>query len=106
MPTPRQHAHQAARQAAYRRRLTEGRRKEWAAKGLPPLPAVASLPGHRRWQTLAQQASMLLQTVQEEMQEYFDDRSESWQQEERGAAFLEKLQAVQEAQAGVEDLLR
>ena len=106
MPTPRRHTHQAARQAAYRQRLAEARRKEQEAKGLPPLPAVASLPGHRRWQALVRPADLLLHTVQEEMQDYFHERSEAWQQGERGEAFLESLQAVQEAQSSAEELLR
>lgn len=91
MPTHRQHADQAARQAAYRRRLAETRRKELEAKGLPSLPPVASIPGHPRWQALTQQAVLLLHTVQEEMQDYFDARSETWQQGERGEAFIESL---------------
>lgn len=106
MPTPRRHAHPAARQAAYRHRLAEARRKEQEGKGLPPLPTVATLPGHRRWQALLRQADLLLRTVQEEMQDYFHERSETWQQGERGEAFLESLQAVQEAQDTAEELLR
>ena len=106
MPTPRRYANPAERQAAYRQRQVEARRKEQAAKGLPPLPAVASLPGYTRWQALLQQAGLLLGTIQEEMQEYYDGRSQSWQEGERGEAFLERLQAIQEAQAAVEDLTR
>jgi hypothetical protein len=106
MPTPRRYASQAERQAAYRQRQAEARSKEHAAKGLPPLPAVASIPGHARWQALVGQAELLLGTVQEEMQEYYDGRSQSWQEGERGEAFLERLQAVQEAQAVLVDLGR
>jgi hypothetical protein len=106
MPTPRRYASQAERQAAYRRRQAEVRRKEQEAKGLPALPAVASIPGHARWQALLGQAELLLRTVQEEMQEYYDGRSESWQEAERGEVFRERLQAVQEAQATIEDLSR
>jgi|SRR6478609_8471833 len=106
MPTPRRYASQAERQAAYRRRQAEARGKEQAAKGLPPLPAIASLPGHARWQGLLGQAGLLLRTVQEEMQEYYDGRSQSWQEGERGEAFREHLQAVQEVQEAAEDLSR
>jgi hypothetical protein len=104
MPTPRRYASPAERQAAYRRRCAALRSKELEAKGMPPLPAVASLPGHRRWQALIRQASQLLQTVQAEMGAYYEERSENWQASERGEAFLDRLQAIQETQAAVEEL--
>lgn len=104
MPTRRKYATQAERQAAYRRRLAASREKELAARGVPPLPAVATLPGHRRWQALIQQAQRLLQTVEEEMEESYDQRSESWQESARGEAFQERLQALQEAHRAMEDL--
>src|SRR5688500_14144562 len=106
MPTPRRHTNQAARQAAYRRRLAQARERELAARGLPALPAIATMPGHARWQALIRQASRLLQTVAEEMQEYSDERSETWQESERGTAFLEHLQAVEDAQRAAEELCR
>lgn len=104
MPTPRLHANPAARQAAYRERRAESRRKELEAKRMPALPAVASMPGITRWNALVRQASLLLQTVQEEMEEYYEERSATWQETERGAAFLEQLQAVQEVQDTTADL--
>lgn len=103
MPTPRQYEGPA--QAAYRRRAAEARKKELTAKGVPPLPGVATIPGHLRWQALTRQASMLLQTVQEEMQDYYDRRSDSWQESDRGADFLERMQAIQDAQSVTADLL-
>lgn len=104
MPTPRQYANRAQRQAAYRQRIAEARRKEMEARGVPPLPAVATIAGHPRWQALTQQAVLLLQTVQEEMQEYYEQRSEPWQESERGERMAERLQALQEATAAVEEL--
>jgi len=105
MPTPSIHANPAARQAAYRARLAEARRKELEAKGMPPLPAVATMPGNERWQALVRQASHLLQTVQDEMQDYYDERSPAWCESERGVAFQDRLEAVQEAQGIIEDLI-
>lgn len=104
MPTPRQYPNPAARQAAYRQRLAESRRREQEARGLPPLPPLATLPGTRRWEALLRQAQLLLETTAEEMQEYYEERSESWQESARGEAFLARLQAIQEAQAAVEEL--
>ena len=106
MPTPRRHANHAARQAAYRERQAEARSNEWASKGMPSLPALATVPGHPRWQALIRQASLLLETVQEEMQPYYDHRTETWQESERGADFLERLEALQEVQSAVDDLRR
>jgi hypothetical protein len=104
MPTPRRYASPAERQAAYRRRCAAARSKELETKGMPPFPAVASMPGDRRWQALIRQASQHMETVHEEMRDYYEQRSESWRETERGEAFLERLQAVQEAHATVEDL--
>lgn len=104
MPTPRRYANPAQRQAAYRARLTAARERELQAQGLPRLPKVPSIPGTVRWAALQQQALLLLQTMQEEMQEYYDERSEVWQASERGEAIVERLQAIQEAIATVESL--
>lgn len=105
MPGPvRGYATNAERQRAYRKRCAEARSREMEATGMPPHPTLATLPGHRRWQALIRQAECLLQTAQEEMQDYYEARSESWQESERGEAFLERLQALQEAHSTVSDL--
>lgn len=106
MSTPRRYADPAARQAAYRTRQAEARRQELQAKGIPPLPTLATLPGEARWQALAQQASRLLHTVQGEMEEYYEQRTERWRESDRGDAFRGRLEAVQEAQAVTEELCR
>ena len=105
MPTPRRYVNPAQRQAAYRQRTALARRQEQEAQGLPPLPAVATLPGHPRWQALGRQALQLLETMQTEMQAYYEQRSEPWQDSERGEVFQERLQALQEAYEGVADLI-
>lgn len=104
MPTPRRHANPAERQAAYRRRCAAARSKELEAKGMPALPAITSLPGQVRWQALVQQANLLLQTAHAEMEEYYDQRRDTWRDSERGDAFLERLQALEETRSAVEDL--
>jgi hypothetical protein len=104
MPTPRRYGSHAERQAAYRRRVAAARQQELAAKGVPPLPRIPSLPGTRRWAAMTGQARRLLQTVHEEMQEYYEQRSEQWQESERGEAMAERLQGLQEAIAAVEGL--
>lgn len=105
MPGPARHYQtNAARQQAYRVRCTEARRQELAAQGLPLLPAIATLPGYPRWRAMIGQASQLLHTAQQEMQEYYDQRSAAWQETERAEEFQERLQALQEAHSVVAEL--
>ncbi len=101
---PRYFATNAERQRAYRHRRAEARRRELEAKGMPPLPTIPTLPGHARWRALIRQAVDLLQTAEEEMQDYYEARSEAWQESDRGDTFLERLQALQEAHSAVADL--
>ena len=95
MPTPRQYSSQAEKQAAYRKRQAEARRQEQQAKGLPALPAVPTLPGDKRWRAMQEQACALLQTMAEEMQAYYDERSEQWQESDKGNAMQERIDALE-----------
>ncbi len=104
MPTPRIHETNADRQRAYRQRREQARRDQLAAKGLPPSPIIATMPGTARWKALHEQARTALETMRDEMQAYFDDRNETWQEGERGEAFQEMMDAVSEAYDGVEEL--
>ena len=105
MPTPRKYANAAARQAAYRQRLTAQALKGtvWEGEGTSP-PRVAPLPGPRRWRALSQQAQHLLEHLEAEMQEYYEQRSESWQESERGERHLEQQQLLQELQSALTEL--
>lgn len=94
MSQPRKYADHAARQAAYRARCAEARQSELKARGLPHLPAIATLPGVPRWNKALQSARCLLATVSEEMQSYYDERSEAWQESERGESFAERQEAI------------
>ena len=104
MPPPRQHSTNAERQAAYRQRQAEARRQEQAAKGLPAAPSISTMPSMARWRALQSQARGNLQTMFEEMEAYRDERSEAWQDGEKGAAFQEMLDRVGEAFSTVEEL--
>lgn len=96
MPQPRTHPSHASRQAAYRRRQQQARENELRARGLPPLPAIATLPGNARWSGGISQAICLLTGVVSEMEDYFADRSDQWQQSDRGDTHQERIQAIQE----------
>ena len=104
MPQARHYENAAQRQAAYRQRLAQARAAQLEAKGLPPLPAVPTLPGQARWSALLTQAQWALAQVCQEMQDYYEARSATWQESERGACFQERLEAVQEVLTQVEEL--
>ena len=79
MPTPKKHNSNAQRQAAYRKRQELARQIERQQKGLPPLSAIPTMPGTRRWTHMLEQARILVDTVKQEREDYYDERSEAWQ---------------------------
>jgi len=104
MPEVMKHQTNAQRQAAYRQRSKRAREQQLAQRGLPPLPAISTMPGEARWMRSFQHAAMLVETTVSEMEQYYDERSEAWQESERGEAFAERLRAVQELLDGLEEL--
>ena len=62
------------------------------------------MPGTCRWEALYQQALFLLRTLEAEMQSYHEQRSERWQEAERGEALAARLQALQEVIGMAEEL--
>jgi FtsZ-binding cell division protein ZapB len=104
MPTPRQYANAAQRQAAYRRRTAQALCALQEAKDLPQRAAIASMPSSRRWDALIQQACRALQTVHQEIEEYWDARSEVWQESDRAVQMQEFLERIAEAIGVVEEL--
>jgi hypothetical protein len=65
-----------------------------AARGLPGLPRLSTFPGTVRWNAAVSQAQLLLETVRSEMEDYRADRSDAWQESERGVSFGERIQAL------------
>lgn len=105
MPQERKYASSANRQAAYRKRCQQARRVELLSKGLPPLPAIPTLPGWARWNTSLRLAQDLIERTQVEMEQYFDDRSETWQESERGEEHQNCIGTVQAVLEAMSDLL-
>ena len=95
MPQERKHENSAGRQAAYRKRCERERIQTLKSKGLPQLPAIPTIPGWPRWKTSLSTARDLVERTVEEMQEYFDERSEEWQESERAVEFQEHIDTVQ-----------
>ena len=94
MSQQREYPDNAAKQRAYRARQTQARRADQQAKGLPPAPALPTLPSRARWQALLAQ---VLETARDEIQAYYDDRSETWQQGERAALLQDQLDSLGQA---------
>lgn len=94
MPQRRRYASDKDRQTAYRARLAATRRQELADRGLPPLPRLATMPGHARWNAALGRSLELLIMVRNEMADYYEQRSEAWQQSDRGGAHEERMEAI------------
>ena len=95
MPQPRKHASPAERQAAFRARTEQARQAELATKGLPALPVIASIPGWPRWNATFRMAHELIDGAVCEMRDYYDDRSDAWQQSERGEDHQERITSAE-----------
>lgn len=94
MPRPKKYANDAEKQAAYRARQAE--RVQAAIEGRRPVaPALSNIPPEQRWKALLQDAQRTLETLRDEMQAYFDDRSEQWQESERGEALQERIEEIE-----------
>ena len=105
MPQPRIYTSGAERQVAYRKRQRAAAlRPQTNTSALVALPRPTHMPGTVRWRQAVAQAHGLLETVAREMEEYFSDRTEEWQESERGVSFQERIDALTEAKDMVEAL--
>jgi len=103
MPQPRQYENRAAQQAAYGTRQAYSQQALLSQKGLPPLPAIPTMPGAARWRAMLEQAQMLLSQAGAEMQDYHDQRSEAWQESPQAEVLLTRLEHLQEAVAELQE---
>jgi hypothetical protein len=62
------------------------------------------MPSMSRWTTALAHAYDLLNSTQGEMQAYFDERSDTWQESEKGEEFQRKIDSVQEAINALDDI--
>ncbi len=98
MPRPRKFESDALRQRAYR-----SRKQMALPQDLPKTASVATMPSLARWKTLLSKAELLLETAHDEMESYFDERSENWQESARGEAFQERIQYLETALEALQD---
>ena len=66
--------------------------------------AVPSLPGTSRWRARHKLVITLFETMQDEMQDYFDERTEVWQQGERDETMAQRIGTLSELVDAVESL--
>ncbi len=90
MPTPKQYESNADRQKAFRERQ-KAARDTAISQGGPKGAAVPTMPSNARWNTLISQARAALDTCRAEMQEYYDERSEQWQEGEKAEAMQQRI---------------
>lgn len=80
MLTEKQRSQAALRQSRFRKRQQEVRRQEQREKGLPPMPTISAMPGKARWIATIEAAEALLSQAAEEIDEYWEERSENWRE--------------------------
>lgn len=104
MPRPRKYESRAQQQAAYRSRVQNAHNALVQSKGLPSLPAISGMPGYPRWKRIRGQAMNLLVLEADEMETYYEERSEAWQESERGEEFLVRIERLQDMISQLEEL--
>ena len=108
MPRPRLNPDRvltpAEKQAAYRKRQKEALVAKFSEEKLLPSPPIPTMPGTARWNALIKQARISLETCREEMEGYFEERSEEWQESEKGEQMQEHIDQIGELMEGIENL--
>ena len=88
-------AQTATRQQRFRERQKQARLQELQAKGLPATPPIPTMPSTARWNGLLEQSRATLETLSTEMREYYDNRTEQWQESEKGTEFESKMDSIE-----------
>lgn len=98
---PKKYGTAAQKQAAYRARCAAQRQEELASKGIPKVP---SMPGYRRWDVMRRHALCLMEQVACEMESYYEEKSERWQDSERGEVFAEVMESIADIAATLKEI--
>jgi hypothetical protein len=73
---------------------------------LPDRSALSTVPSEKRWRALVESAHDGISTVNEEMDDYGSQRSDAWQQSERGERFTERMLAISDMVEALESLIQ
>ena len=105
MPQPRQYTDAAERQRAYRQRQAENIRimAQGISTPIPPM-TISNIPPQRRWNDLQSKAYYALEMLRDEMQAYYNDRTERWQESEAGTAMQERIETVENLLSELEEM--
>ena len=90
-PHPRTNAQ---RQADYRKRRRAIIDELFTMRGLPAIPAIVNIPGWVRWKEAMTRIAYQIEMVETEMTQYYDERSDRWQESEQAEAFYERREAL------------
>jgi len=90
------YADPAARQAAFRKRQAARMQELSQTRIIPAASVIESLPSRQRWSSLIQSSANALTAARDEMQQYFDSRSEVWQEGDNAERMQENLDALDE----------
>lgn len=85
----------ADRQRTYRQRLKDARAAALVTTAPAP-PPIATMPSAARWKSLHEQATAAIRAMSEEMATYYDERSEKWQESDRGNEFKGTMEAAED----------
>ena len=100
MPTPRTYPDRVLTNAERQRKYRESRKQEAAqalVTGAPPAHRLSNVPSRARWEAMRAQAREALQTIISEMEAYWEERSEEWQESDRGIEFEQQANNALEA---------
>jgi len=110
MPQIRRYTNGAERQRAYRQRhkppaIAPETGNPQPVRLIPEAPSIRNIPAHARWIALVNHSDSALRTAHAEMESYYDNRSEFWQEDQRGEDFKEKVEALEELLESMEQLV-
>jgi hypothetical protein len=93
------------RQPANRKGSQAPRKEHVKLPGLPPLPRAEYLPATARWNAALTTAFYIVASVNQEMDEYYIERTDNWKQSERAVTLLERFNDVTSIFHELEELL-
>jgi len=68
------------------------------------MTAIPPVPGLRRWRAMRNQCVSILDAAAGEMEVYHNQRSDAWQDSERGEEFADMMESMAEIAAALRDI--
>jgi len=96
MAQTKTHTDNAARQKAWRTRQAERMQELSQTRIIPAASAIETLPSRARWSSLLTNGANALTAARDSMQEYYDARSEVWQEGDNAERMQETIDTLEE----------